>query len=130
MTMSFQLEGLRFGVVGSLGFLIDGGLLWLLVSYGADPYLTRAVSFPAAVIVTWWCNRIWTFPSPAQNAPVSQFNRYFAVQALGAASNFIVYSLCLKWWGETVSIAGLGFVLGSSVGLVVNFIGAKAFVFR
>ncbi len=49
---------LRFGVVGAIGFAVDGGVMQLLTSAaGVSPLIARAVSFPLALSVTWALNR-------------------------------------------------------------------------
>ncbi len=79
------VQFLRFVVVGGVGFIVDGGLLLILLAYGVDTYLARVFSFPMAVISTWWLNRIWTFSSARQASPGRQLNFYLAVRkAIGA----------------------------------------------
>ena len=120
----------RFLLVGGIGFLIDGGLLFLQIWMGVDPYLARLISFPVAVVSTWRLNRRWTFPEADQASPSLQFNRYFGVQMIGALCNYAVYASVLGANRETAGAAAMGFVLGSAIGLIVNFLGARVFVFR
>jgi putative flippase GtrA len=37
MRAEFVSQVLRFGAVGVIGFIIDGGLLWLFISLGLNP---------------------------------------------------------------------------------------------
>lgn len=121
---------LRFGVVGGIGFLVDGGLLWLMLQAGGDFYLSRALSFPLAVLVTWQLNRHWTFDGGASARPGRQLNRYLAVQITGALSNYLVYSAYLAAVGESLTAAAIGFALGAAVGMVINFFGSRQFAFH
>jgi putative flippase GtrA len=118
----------RFAVVGTIGFAMDGGILYLLVSKGVDPYVARAISFPPAVTVTWFLNRIWTFAAN-DGAARRQYARYFAVQIAGALSNYLVYGLILSFVDRTAVRALLALAAGSAAGLIVNFIGARSFAF-
>lgn len=128
--MVFLRELLRFGVVGTIGFLIDGGLLWGLISYGINPYLARIFSFPLAVVATWWMNRLWTFKDAAKSNLRRQINRYFGVQIAGALTNFIVYLMILSIIEPTTLNALAAFALGSIAGLAVNFAGSRKYVFQ
>ena len=121
---------LRFAVVGGIGFIIDGGLLWFLLTYGVDTYLARVFSFPIAVIATWWLNRIWTFSSARKASPGKQLNFYLTVQITGALSNYLMYILTVQTFGTDRLVAIIGFVLGSFVGMFINFSGARYVVFR
>jgi putative flippase GtrA len=118
----------RFVVVGTVGFVIDGGLLYLLVRSGVDPYLARAFSFPPAVTVTWYLNRVWTFAA-RQGAARRQYARYLAVQLVGALSNYGVYAAILSLGHRSAEGALAALAAGSIAGLVINFAGARALVF-
>lgn len=126
--LSTQL--LRFLSVGALGFVIDGGLLLTFMTSGVDPYLARLMSFPLAVMTTWWLNRNWTFSSAIKAKPRQELNRYLAVQLTGAACNYLAYAMVVQAYGDTRPIAFLGFVLGSFLGTFINFTGARHFAFR
>lgn len=129
MNENLLQQVLRFLGVGSIGFVVDGGLLWLLLLTGIDPYLARLVSFPIAVVTTWWLNRSWTFQNADKSRPRSQFGRYLGVQLIGAISNFVTYALVIETFGVSISNAMVGFTVGSAVGMVVNFLGAKYYAF-
>jgi putative flippase GtrA len=118
----------RFIVVGTVGFAIDGGLLYLLVRSGVDPYLARAFSFPPAVTATWYLNRVWTFAA-REGAARRQYARYLAVQLVGALSNYGVYAAILSLGHRSAEGALAALAAGSIAGLVINFVGARALVF-
>jgi putative flippase GtrA len=130
--MSSKLWGqiLRFSVVGGVGFVIDGTLLWLLISGDVNPYLARALSFPIAVVATWILNRNWTFRASRDASNKGQFRRYFAVQVTGALSNYAVYSAFITLFGITGTTVFWGFALGSFVGAFINFCGSRYIAFR
>ena len=59
---------LRFAVIGGAAFLVDAGLLYLLIWSGMGPYLGRVISLLTAATCTWLGNRKFTFdtrPKPA-----------------------------------------------------------------
>ena len=121
---------LRFGAVGGVGFVVDGGLLWLLLANGFDPYLARALSFPVAVVVTWALNRNWTFRATRDASAAGQFRRYFGVQVVGTLSNYLVYSLIIGVFGTAGFTIFCAFALGSALGAIINFCGARYIAFR
>ncbi|HEV8037087.1 GtrA family protein [Yoonia sp.] len=121
---------LRFGAVGGVGFVVDGGLLWLLIGLEYNPYLARALSFPVAVIVTWALNRNWTFRATRDASRKGQFRRYFGVQIMGSLTNYLVYSAVIGVFGTASLTIFAGFALGSFVGSLLNFIGARHVAFR
>jgi len=116
-----------FASVGTVGFLVDAGILFALISY-FGPYLARLCSFFVAVLVTWRLNRLFTFKS--QQDGWSEFKRYFASQSIGAGLNYFIYALAIFTFGWMAEFPLLALGLGSIAGLTVNFILAKRFVFK
>lgn len=130
MQLSIWAQILRFGVVGGVGFVVDGSLLWFLISLDFNPYVARASSFPVAVVVTWLLNRNWTFRATRDTSKKGQFRRYFGVQIVGTFSNYIVYSAFIALLGTAATLIFWGFALGSFVGAFINFFGARLIAFR
>ena len=121
---------LRFGMVGGVGFVVDGGLLLWLTGLEVHPYLARAISFPIAVVVTWWLNRQWTFRAARQRRGSGQFRRYLSVQVLGSLTNYLIYAMIVALFGTEQIIVLAGLVVGSAAGSILNFIGARYYAFR
>ena len=122
-----------FATVGTVGFCVDAGVLTALVRYGgANPYAARVMSFAVAVVATWAMNRRFTFESDADSAMerASEYGRYLSVQVVGASANLAVYSVCLLIWPQLTAWLFVPLAVGSAVGLVLNFFGAKLWVFR
>ncbi len=122
-----------FVAVGTVGFAVDAGVLTALVRYGgANPYAARIASFAVAVVATWALNRRFTFESSADSATAraSEYGRYFSVQVIGASANLVVYSICLMIWPQLIAWLVMPLAVGSAVGLIINFLGAKLWVFR
>ena len=120
-----------FVVVGGIGFVIDASILAILVhGYSWGDYTARLVSFAVAVTATWYLNRSYVFSARKTLDRRSEYSRYLAVQLIGMAINFLVYSLCIA----TVEIMDqwpvLALAVGSAVALFFNFLGARLFVFR
>ncbi|MEO1639621.1 MAG: GtrA family protein [Pseudomonadota bacterium] len=121
---------MRFAVVGVIGLLVDGGILWLLLSFEVDPFLARALSFPVAVVVTWALNRAWTFRADYVDRKIGQFGRYFAVQVTGTLLNYCIYAVIIAIAGTADRTIMIAFLCGSALAAVFNFLGARAVAFR
>lgn len=129
MTTSFRQQVMRFLGVGGVGFIVDAGLLGGLIFAGANPFIARLLSFPIAVLVTWWLHRNWTFATATRTAPIGQISRYFWVQLTGAAINYAIYAMVLLYIDQTPKNAVLALAAGSFFGLFVNFMGSKYIAF-
>ena len=130
---------LCFCLVGVAGLLVD-----LSVLYAAAPvlgwYLARILSFIAAATATWWLNRNYTFTAkPVIKNNISSIDRqasiwreyfsYLISMTLGGSVNYLTYVVTISLL--SVHFAPMiGVALGSCVGLVVNFLMAKHFIFR
>ena len=115
------MQVLRFGVVGGLAFVVDGGVLWLLIRAGATPYAARVLSIAVAIVVTWALNRTLTFRTAAP--PSWREFAAYAVQSLaGALVNYAIYSVVL-WAGGPVWVA---LVLGVGIASAFNFVRYRA----
>ncbi|WP_167772868.1 GtrA family protein [Ramlibacter humi] len=121
---------LRFGLVGGAGFLVDGGLLQLLVWAGWGPITARLVSFPAAVLATWWLNREITFRGQDHGSLLGSLARYVAVSLVGTSINFGIYTSCVLASSAMATQPLVPFAIASIVAMAFNYLGSKHFAFR
>ena len=121
---------LRFCVAGTVGFVIDAGILQLLVSgAGANPYLARIVSFLVAASATWLMNRRYTF-EVEHRATRAEWARYVAFMVLGALVNYGAFAISITVWELARAQPWLGVAVGSVAGLGINFLTSRRLVFR
>ena len=124
---------LRFAIVGTLGFLVDAGvLLLLLASEIAGFHAGRCLSFLAGASFTWAVNRRVTFADRRTGdagGRGAEWARYVAAMAAGAALNYGVYALVLHLLGYSAAVAPLAVAAGSIAGLGLNFLAASRLVF-
>ena len=121
-----QLVG--YWLVGGCGFFVEAGLIAMLqygLQWSALP--CRAISFPAAVLVTWWLNHRFTFGS---RGGWTELVRYLGTQGLGLVTNLVAYVAVIRLVPELDQQALIPLVVGSALGLAVNFVLAKRFVFH
>jgi putative flippase GtrA len=126
-------EFLRFAVAGTVGFAVDSGLLLAFTSLLQWPPLgARLASFAAALVATWLINRAWTFKSRETTAGGigREFAGYGAVQLTGGAVNYGVFALVVTLIGHEPLQLLAATACGSVAGMVINYIGARRFVFR
>lgn len=122
---------LRFCLVGSIGFIVDAGVLHILVSgHGTDPYASRLFSYLLAASCTWVLNRHFTFRAYGAAQIHLEWMRYVTLNALGGAMNYATYALCLLTIDIIRNYPVLGVMVGSAVGLIINFSASKYLVFR
>ena len=122
---------IKFGIVGSIGFITDAGILSLLVYLlEADPYLARGISFPIAVTVTWYFNRCVTFAMPASTDKKREWGLYFIVNSIGAGINFLIYSVLLYSIEFMYNNPIAALAVASIIALFFNYYSSKILVFK
>ncbi|WP_250492654.1 GtrA family protein [Caballeronia sp. GAWG1-1] len=121
---------LRFAIAGGVGFLVDAGVLYVMLHLGAGPYLGRVVSFLCAVVATWQINRRITFTPGAHRSILREFYQYLLAMIGGGACNYAAYVLALRLLPAHALTPLAAVAAGSVAGMVVNFVLAKLWVFR
>ena len=85
---------LKFLVVGTIGFIVDFGLLTFLVEVlGFAPVLANTISFSAAVISNFTLNRYWTYPESRSKRKRVQLPQFGMVSVLGLVINNLILLL-------------------------------------
>ena len=97
--ISAPQRGLRFLVTGTTGFIVDAAVLSLLTAFGLlGPAAARAISFPAALLVTWAMNRAWAFGDRERPRVGWELAGYVAVQLTSFAVNYAIYLALIDGW--------------------------------
>ena len=118
----------RFLLAGSVGFVVDAGVLHLLLWYTpVGPFIGRAVSIPSALLATWILNRNFTFGHSDRSLAAEGF-RYGSVGLTSAMLNYAVFSSLLMTEPSLRPIIAL--TLGSAAATTFSFFGYSRFVFR
>jgi len=122
---------LAFGVVGTVGFLVDAGVLTLALAFSdLGYYWGRLLSFLAAATVTWALNRRYTFRAAAKDRRFMQWARFVAVNSGGGLVNYATYAALIAASALVRDWPVLGVAAGSIAGLLVNFTLSKWLVFK
>ena len=128
---AFPGQMLRFGIVGGVGFLVDAGLLHVMLQLGLGYYGGRVVSFLAAATTTWILNRSFTFRrESASTHPAGEWLAYLGLMVIGGVVNYGTYVLAVEVSEPVRRHPELGVALGSIAGMAINFWSAKTMVFE
>jgi putative flippase GtrA len=129
-----QSKFIRFGAVGGAGFFVNEAALLVakeLLDLGNDA--AWLFGFAVAVTFTWWGNRTFTFhehKSTGHTGILAEWARFVATNAFGAAANYAVYALLVRFAPWPVNVAYVALFFGVLVGLIFNFTLSKKLVFR
>jgi putative flippase GtrA len=116
-----------FVLAGGAGFLIDAGVLALLLKVTAlGPFAARVFAIAAAMLFTFWLNRTFTFGRSGR-ALVAEGARYGGVGVGAAVLNYAVYSALLLVFPALWPV--LAVAIASLVAMAFSFLGYSRFVF-
>jgi putative flippase GtrA len=124
------LEFLRFGVVGTIGFIVDTAVLYAGLALGLGLYGGRAVSYLAAATTTWALNRVWTFRGRGNGRVHQQWALFLLVNLIGFAMNYGTYAALIAFVPMVAAHPVLGVAAGAIAGMFGNFLLSRQLVFR
>jgi putative flippase GtrA len=117
-----------FATIGCIGFGVEAIILTVATTkFGLPTLETRLISFPCAVLLTWWLNRKYNFRSQA--SVFWELWKYFGSQSIGALTNLAVFVGCWAAFPSLSTSPILLLGLGALAGLVVNFALLQWYVF-
>ncbi|GAB2570640.1 hypothetical protein GCM10027066_12470 [Dyella jejuensis] len=121
-----------FAVGGLIGFVIDAGIVQLLVSFvHFNPYAGRVISFLLAATATWWWNRSRTFAARQSGHSLpAEWLHWMALMSGGAIVNYAAFVVCLMEFPSLHRWPALAVGVGSLFAALVNFASARTLLFR
>ena len=130
----------KFLLVGGLNFLIDLGVLNLLIfltgiASGFYAVTFKAAAFLTAVVSSFLWNKFWTFRAGGSSGAALQFTEFLMVSVIGFFLNVGLFAFFNDFVGPRAGIdqttwATVSAFLAALTGLFWNFVGYKFFVFR
>jgi putative flippase GtrA len=115
-----------FTLVGGAGFVVDAGVLLLLIHVvGLDVYVARLLSWLAAATFTWWFNRTLTFRD-RRTGMLRQWLMFLAANSGGGLINIGISAALIA--ARVTPVAAVA--CGALAGLMWNFLASRQFVFR
>lgn len=120
-----------FLIIGGVGFVIDAGGVFLLVTLlGVEPLLGRVPGFCLAIVTTFLLHRFLTFKTDNLVPLFSAFVRYLAANAVSQGLNFGVYTVLVMHIAFFAALPIGAVFVGSAVAAILSFILFKTIVFK
>ena len=124
------LQFFKFGVVGGVGFVVDGAMLYIGIgALGLGRVEAGFFSFPFAVTATWIGNRRFTFSDAPPMPAARQLAKFAAVCAVGLVFNRGTYSLLVSTIPFVYDYPIIGLLAGTGVSMFFNFFASRKHVF-
>jgi putative flippase GtrA len=119
-----------FGISGTIAFVVDALVLYLLKSF-LGLYIGRAVSFFCGVVTTWLINRNITFKERVSGISLfKEFLSYFSLMIFGGIVNFSFYSWLVTHFSLFTQHPVFAVAGGALSGMGVNWINSRFFLFK
>ena len=124
----------KFGIVGASGFVIHGGLLYLLRDVvGINQFVANVIGFVAAATSNYFLNRSWTFHSHEKQMTL-EYLKFFLVSVIGLGINtgslWILTHLLPQWTGEGDWRFYILWLIAVGITTLWNFFGNMLFTFK
>lgn len=130
-------ELLKFGIVGSIAFVIDVGLFNLLRFAGSDgplqdkPLTAKTISVVVATTFAYFANRNWTYRHRARTGLAREYVLFFAFNAIGLALALACLGISHYLLGLTSPLADniSANVVGMGLATTFRFLAYRTWVF-
>jgi dolichol-phosphate mannosyltransferase len=123
-------ELVQFAGVGSIGFVIDLALYYLLQGFGLQHQIARAISFWPAVTSNWLLNRTITFNHRSYKKPLRQWINFVMTSLIGFFINWGSYTLMTTHIDFFNQYKVIALMTGVAMGMGFNFLFSNLFVFH
>lgn len=123
------LRFLKFGVVGTLGFVWDTATVYA-TSPWVGLYAAGLVAYLVACTLNWLLNRLWTFRDHEHGGALRQWTLFVASNAGGFVLNRGTFFALVAAMPLCRNYPVLAVAAGSLAGMFANFTVASRVVFR
>ncbi|TFD69386.1 GtrA family protein [Cryobacterium ruanii] len=136
--LNFLSQGLKFGAVGALGFVVDFTVFNLLRTSVLDssevhagPIYAKVISTVLAILVNWLGNRYWTFSKNRQDHTAREGLEFLAVSLVGMGIGIgcLWFSHYVLGYTSVLADNIAGNVVGLLLGAVFRFTLYRYWVF-
>jgi len=120
----------QFGLVGTIGFIVDAGGLYIMKSV-TGLYPAKAISFLLAALTTWLLNRTITFREEIPKGNIAiEASKYLITMLGGGVINYIVFYTTTQNLSIFLDYPVLAVAAGSISGMAFNFIISKKVIYK
>ena len=82
---------LKFTAVGCIGFVVDFGVMNLLLKFTGNPQLSTAISDILAFTNNFFWNRYWTYPDAREKPLLKQFLQFIVINLIGLGIRLLLF---------------------------------------
>ena len=120
----------RFGVVGTIGFVIDTATVYA-VRHSLGLYGAGIAGYIVAATGNWIFNRLWTFRGEGSgSSALRQWALFMLANLGGFVLNRGAYALLVTFAAAAARQPVIAIAAGAVAGMFVNFILSRRLVFR
>jgi putative flippase GtrA len=127
----------KFGIVGVVAYVVDTGILKILLAADVNPLLAKTISTVISATVAFTGNRFWTWRHRERSGLHREYTLYFLFNVVGLAIGLTClglshYVLGRYWPVLRTDLADIvsANVVGMFFGTVFRFWSYRRFVFR
>jgi putative flippase GtrA len=120
---------LRFGAIGTLGFVWDTGIVTVL-SPLLGVYVAGIVSYVIVATINWLLNRIWTYRNVTHGVRHRQLMMFLLANSVGLVLNRGMYAALIASFPICRTYLVLPVAAGGLCGMFVNFYLSRRLVFK
>jgi putative flippase GtrA len=137
----FLYNFVKFGEAGGLNWLVDMGIVNLLIlftGFSAGIYFAifKAVSFVIAATNSFFWNKLWVFKGSAKQKEGKEITKFIIATAMGMAVN-VALAYTISFFGPSLFTgiadkvwANYATIAGSLTAMLFNFVLYKVWVFK
>ena len=121
-------EFFKFGIVGTIGAIINLGALYLLTEFAGFYYILSAVfAFIIAVTSNFFMNKCWTFNENVGHKTTKKYFQFFSVSVFALGINLVILYSLTEFFGLYYILSEL---IAKIIVFFVNFAGNKLWTFK
>jgi len=115
-------EFAKFGVVGTIGFLVTEGVFNLMIAQHQRPFTANAVSTLVAAVVTFLGNRYWTFRHRERTGMAREATVFLVLNLIGIAIQQACLELAKHGFGRNDKLTlNAAFLVGVALATLFRF---------
>ena len=117
-TQALWVRGIRFGLVGASGYVVNVAVYSTGLRAGTDYRLAATVSFLVAASSNYVLNRTWTFGTSGR--VTLEASRFLAVSAAALSANIVVLTILVQGGLPKLEAQALAIVVIAPLSFLAN----------